>query len=124
MPARGGRFRRPMLGLARATLRAACLAQRLEPWDDPHNHDPSYARVRVRQHALPALEEALGPGIAGALARSAAQLSADCDALDAIARTEEWRIQPAVPPEARPAAQARDTARDRETTTTLSGADV
>ena len=50
-------------------------------------------------HALPALEETLGPGIAEALARSAAQLSADCDALDAIARTEEWRIQPAVPPE-------------------------
>ena len=37
MPARRGRFRRPMLGLARATLREACAAQRLEPWDDPHN---------------------------------------------------------------------------------------
>jgi tRNA(Ile)-lysidine synthase len=93
MPARRGRFRRPMLGLARATLRAACLAQRLEPWDDPHNHDPSYARVRVRHQALPALEEALGPGIAEALARSAAQLAADCEALDDIARGEEGRIQ-------------------------------
>ena len=85
MPARRGRFRRPMLGLARATLREACLAQRLEPWDDPHNRDPSYARVRVRHQALPALEEALGPGIAEALARSAAQLAADCEALDDIA---------------------------------------
>ena len=98
MPARRGRFRRPLLGLSRATLRDACRAQRLDPWDDPHNCDPSYARVRVRLDALPALEEALGPGIAEALARSAAQLSADCEALDAIARTEEWRIQPAVPP--------------------------
>ncbi len=97
MPARRGRFRRPMLGLSRATLREACLAQRLDPWDDPHNSDPSYARVRVRHQALPALEEALGPGIAEALARSAAQLSADCEALDAIARGEEWRIQPGAP---------------------------
>ena len=93
MAARRGQFRRPMLGLARATLREACLAQRLEPWDDPHNRDHSYARVRVRHQALPALEEALGPGIAEALARSAAQLAADCEALDDIARGEEGRIQ-------------------------------
>jgi tRNA(Ile)-lysidine synthase len=124
MPARRGRFRRPLLALGRATLRDACLAQGLDPWDDPHNRDPSYARVRVRQHALPALEEALGPGIAGALARSAAQLSADCDALDAIARTEEWRIQLAVPPESGPAAQAGDTAGDGDTATILSVADI
>ena len=95
MPARRGRFRRPLLGLSRDTLREACLAQRLDPWDDPHNCDPSYARVRIRHQALPALEEALGPGIAEALARSASQLSADCEALDAIAGGEAWRIQPA-----------------------------
>jgi tRNA(Ile)-lysidine synthase len=104
-----------MLGLSRATLREACLAQRLDPWDDPHNSDPSYARVRVRHQALPALEEALGPGIAEALARSAAQLSADCEALDAIARGEEWRIQPGAP-----AAHAADGA----ATTVLSVADI
>ena len=96
MPARRGRFRRPLLGLSRATLREACLAQRLDPWDDPHNSDPSFTRVRVRHQVLPVLEEALGPGVAGALARSASQLSADCEALDAIARAESWRIQPAV----------------------------
>ncbi len=95
MPARRGRFR--AAGLSRATLREACLAQRLDPWDDPHNRDPSFTRVRVRHQVLPVLEEALGPGIAGALARSASQLSADCEALDAIARGEAWRIQPAVP---------------------------
>jgi tRNA(Ile)-lysidine synthase len=120
MPARRGCFRRPMLGLSRATLREACLAQRLDPWDDPHNSDPSYARVRVRQHALPALEEALGPGIAEALARSAAQLSADCEALDAIARGEEWRIQPTVPLGSGPAAHAGNGA----VATVLSVADI
>jgi tRNA(Ile)-lysidine synthase len=92
MPARRGRLRRPLLGVPRATLREACTAQGLEPWDDPHNADPAYARVRVRHQAMPALEEALGPGVAAALARSAAQLSADCDALDAIAAAEAWRI--------------------------------
>jgi len=97
MPAQRGRFRRPLLGVARATLREACTAQDLEPWDDPHNADPAYARARVRHRAMPALEEALGPGVAAALARSAAQLSADCDALDAIAAAESWRIQPADP---------------------------
>ena len=92
MPARRGRFRRPLLGVARATLREACTAQGLEPWDDPHNTDPAYARARVRHQAMPALEEALGPGVAAALARSAAQLSQDCDALDALAAAESWRI--------------------------------
>jgi tRNA(Ile)-lysidine synthase len=121
MPARRGRFRRPLLGLGRATLREACLAERLDPWDDPHNCDPSYARVRVRHQALPALEEALGPGIAEALARSASQLSADCEALDAIASAEAWRIQPA------PAHQghgAAATAGEEAVTTILSVADT
>jgi tRNA(Ile)-lysidine synthase len=97
MPARRGRLRRPLLGLSRAALREACQALQLEPWDDPHNFDPTYARARVRHQALPALEAALGPGIAEALARSAAQLSADCAALDAIAAAEEWRIHRAGP---------------------------
>jgi tRNA(Ile)-lysidine synthase len=92
MPAQRGRLRRPLLGVPRATLREACTAQGLEPWDDPHNADPVYARARVRHQAMPALEEALGPGVAAALARSAAQLSADCDALDALAAAESWRI--------------------------------
>ncbi|HEY9241174.1 MAG TPA: tRNA lysidine(34) synthetase TilS [Streptosporangiaceae bacterium] len=98
MPAQRGRFRRPLLGLARATLREACTALGLEPWDDPHNTDPAYTRARIRHQAMPALEAALGPGVAAALARTAAQLSADCDALDAIAAAESWRIQtPAAP---------------------------
>jgi tRNA(Ile)-lysidine synthase len=80
MAARSGRYRRPLLGLDRATVRSA--ADGLPVWDDPHNDDPSFARVRVRRAALPALEDALGPGIAAALARTAALLRADTDALD------------------------------------------
>jgi tRNA(Ile)-lysidine synthase len=69
-----------LLALDRATVRSA--ADGLPVWDDPHNDDPAFARVRVRQAALPALEAALGPGIAAALARTAALLRADTDALD------------------------------------------
>src|SRR5690606_33821047 len=63
----------------------ACAALGLEPWDDPHNTDPSYARVRVRAQALPALVAALGEGVVGNLARTARQLAADTAALDALA---------------------------------------
>jgi tRNA(Ile)-lysidine synthase len=82
MPARSGRFRRPFLGVRREDTQAACEALGLTPWADPHNTDPSYARARVRADALPALERALGPGVAEALARTASLLRDDADALD------------------------------------------
>lgn len=71
---------RPLLGVRRDTTRAACAAQGLEVWSDPHNDDPSFARVRVRRRVLPVLEAELGPGIAEALARTAEQLREDSDA--------------------------------------------
>ena len=88
MPARRGHYRRPLLGVSRATLRAACDAAGLEPWDDPHNADPAFARARVRHQALPALEAALGPGVAQALARTAGQLRSDAEALDELAASQ------------------------------------
>jgi tRNA(Ile)-lysidine synthase len=88
MPARRGPYRRPLLGVSRATLRAACTALGLQPWDDPHNSDPAYARARVRHQALPALEAALGPGVAAALARTASQVRADAEALDDLAASQ------------------------------------
>ncbi len=78
-------YLRPLLDLNRATTRRACKAMGLDPWDDPHNIDPGYARVRVRHEALPALEKALGPGVAEALARTARMLRDDADALDELA---------------------------------------
>jgi tRNA(Ile)-lysidine synthase len=77
-----GRYRRPLLGLSKATTRAACADQGLPVWDDPHNVDPSFARVRVRTSVLPVLESALGPGVAEALARTAQLARDDADALD------------------------------------------
>ncbi|WP_431868591.1 tRNA lysidine(34) synthetase TilS [Nocardiopsis eucommiae] len=85
MARRTGAYLRPLLDLDRATVREACALTGLSPWEDPHNHDPRFARSRVRHEALPALEAALGPGIAAALARTATLLRADADTLDALA---------------------------------------
>ena len=83
-----GPYRRPLLGVGRATLRAACTALGLRPWDDPQNADPAFARARVRHQALPALEAALGPGVAEALARSARQFRADAEVLEDLAASQ------------------------------------
>jgi tRNA(Ile)-lysidine synthase len=84
MPSRRGRYRRPLLGLPRSVTAAACTAEGLPVWADPHNADPAYARVRVRA-LLPALEEAAGPGAVAGLARTAGRIRADADLLDALA---------------------------------------
>jgi tRNA(Ile)-lysidine synthase len=92
MAERHGRYLRPLLAVSRAQTRAACAALNLEPWDDPQNADPGYARARVRHRLLPALEQELGPGVTEALARSACQLRADADFLDSLAKTETERL--------------------------------
>ena len=76
---------RPLLRVRRATTRAACEAAGLAVWDDPHNADPRYTRVRLRQEVLPLLEDVLAGGVAPALARTAAQLADDDAALTATA---------------------------------------
>ena len=63
---------RPLLGQRRSTTEAACA-------------DPRYTRVRVRTEVLPLLEAVLGGGVAEALARTAAALREDTEALDATA---------------------------------------
>ena len=80
MPRASGLFFRPLLGIRRATTVRACADQGLEPWHDPHNDDPAYARVRARRRVLPVLEAELGPGIAEALARTAEGLREDEEA--------------------------------------------
>jgi len=76
---------RPLLDVPRTETRDACAALGLEPWDDPHNADPAFARARVRASALPALVDALGARVVDNLARTARQLAADTAALDTLA---------------------------------------
>ncbi|MBB5956693.1 tRNA(Ile)-lysidine synthase [Saccharothrix tamanrassetensis] len=80
---------RPLLGVPREATNAACAELDLTPWVDPHNSDPAYMRVRLRTEVLPLLEDVLQHGVADALARTAAQLREDCDALDALAEAFE-----------------------------------
>lgn len=103
MAPRAGLLRRPLLGLPRAVVaaaaaQAAAADPRLEPWTDPHNADPRFARVRVRARVLPELEAALGPGVAAALARTATLARADADALDGWADRVWARLAGALDP--------------------------
>lgn len=78
-------YRRPLLDVAHDDTVTACQVEGIEVWDDPHNADPSYTRVRVRERVLPVLEDELGPGVAEALARTADMLRPDMELLDAYA---------------------------------------
>jgi tRNA(Ile)-lysidine synthase len=93
MPARRGLLRRPLLDVPRADTEQACRALGLRPWSDPHNAAPRFARARARA-ALPVLEDALGPGLVAALARTAALARADADALDEIAERAHLALDP------------------------------
>jgi len=81
------RYRRPLLDVSRAETVAACEAEEIEFWSDPHNDDPRFARSRVRATVLPLLESELGPGVAETLARTADQLRSDMELLDDLAES-------------------------------------
>ncbi len=80
-------FRRPLLDVRRAETEAACAAEGIDVWHDPHNVDPRFTRSRVRTEVLPVLERELGPGVAETLARTAGQLRPDMEALDDLAES-------------------------------------
>lgn len=75
---------RPLLSIRRAATRAACSELGLSPHDDPHNVDPRFTRVRLRNDVLPLLEEVLHGGVAQALARTAGQLRDDLDVVEHV----------------------------------------
>lgn len=77
-----GVYRRPILEIDRATTRAACVAEAVPIWDDPHNDDDAFSRVRLRHRVMPLIERELGPGVSGALARTADLLRHDDAALE------------------------------------------
>ena len=85
MAPRAGHLLRPFLHLRRGTTEQACAELGLDPWQDPHNTDRRFTRVRVRETVLPTLETELGPGVAEALARTAELLRDDTELLDRLA---------------------------------------
>jgi tRNA(Ile)-lysidine synthase len=87
-----GLYVRPLLEITRVQNENYCEEMKLQYWNDPHNENPDFSRVRVRNEALPVLEKSIGPGIAEALARSAHLLRDDADALDHCAKREEIHL--------------------------------
>ena len=94
MAARNGKYIRPLLSITREETLGACAEAQLDPWDDPHNADKTFTRVRVRHDVIPHLEKNLGPGVSAALARTASLLRDDADALDQLAEAEFVSHQP------------------------------
>ena len=88
MAARNGKYLRPLLAITREETLGACAEAQIDSWDDPHNADKTFTRVRVRTEVIPTLEKNLGPGISAALARTASLLRDDADALDQLAEAE------------------------------------
>ncbi len=87
-----GKYARPLLNLTREQTFAACAEAKLQPWNDPHNENEKFTRVKVRNKVLPVMESEIGPGIAAALSRSAAILRDDADALDEMAQAVISRV--------------------------------
>jgi tRNA(Ile)-lysidine synthase len=85
MAPRTGHLVRPFLQIRRTTTRQVCAELGLEPWQDPHNSDRRFTRVRVREIVLPTVEAELGPGVAEALARTAELVRDDTEFLDRLA---------------------------------------
>lgn len=76
---------RPLLDVRRRITHQVCAELGLTAWNDPHNSDRRFTRVRLRAEVLPLLEDVLGGGVAEALARTAAALREDTEALDGMA---------------------------------------
>ena len=83
--AEGFVYLRPLLSVTRSQTEACCTDSGLNFWTDPHNADPKFSRVRVRNLLLPAMEAALGPGVAEALARTSDLVREDLDFLESQA---------------------------------------
>ncbi|MDE9364920.1 tRNA lysidine(34) synthetase TilS [Luteipulveratus sp. YIM 133132] len=110
MPRRTATLLRPFLDVTAAETRQACLDQGLQVWDDPHNADERYLRVRVRR-VLDEVEARIGPGVRAGLARSSDLLRADGEALDDLAATAYAALAadaPATAPDPDPACQTTE----------------
>jgi len=88
MATENGIYIRPLLSITREETESACNEWGLDFWNDPHNLNTEFTRVKVRREVIPYLEEHLDPGISRALVRTAALLRDDADALDLWAERE------------------------------------
>ena len=92
---------RPLLNFRREDLREGLRSAGISWVEDPTNEPGSHWRAQdgsplrrsaLRHHAIPALEEDLGPGVVESLARTARLLQADEEAMELWTRREFARI--------------------------------
>jgi tRNA(Ile)-lysidine synthase len=93
MATENGNYIRPLLSITREETESACKEWGLDFWNDPHNLNTEFTRVKVRREVIPYLEEHLDPGISRALVRTAALLRDDADALDLWAEREATDLE-------------------------------
>ena len=96
MQPRSGRVIRPLLGVRKAELLAYLADKGLGFCTDSSNTDRRFLRNRIRHHLLPLLETDYDAGVRRALAKTAANLSADEDLLASLVEahwleTVEWQ---------------------------------
>lgn len=77
-------FIRPLLGLPRQVTLDACREWGVDVWQDPHNDDAGFARVRARQ-LLKRISDELGRDLVPMLGRTAELARIDADFLDQLA---------------------------------------
>lgn len=82
-----GRLLRPLLAVSRCDIEACAAAWDLRWVEDPSNARPRHPRNRLREQVLPLLE-AIAPGAAAVIARSARLHGEAAAALDALARAD------------------------------------
>lgn len=84
IPARRGRYIRPLLGTGRAEVMEYLSRQGLTAAEDESNKDLRYSRNRLRGEALPLLER-IHPGALKSISSAASLLAADDDCLQRLA---------------------------------------
>jgi tRNA(Ile)-lysidine synthase len=85
--AREGRLVRPLLGLTREQTAEYCVERGLAWREDDSNDDPTYARARVRNQLLPALD-AVHPSARKNILRTAELLRQESELLDDLVEAE------------------------------------
>jgi tRNA(Ile)-lysidine synthase len=92
MRVQAGTLLRPMLRVSRQDVIAHLGAHGLSWSEDPTNADPAFVRNRVRLELIPYLEARFNPAIRDALARTAAVLADEADALLQLAAPLAARV--------------------------------
>jgi tRNA(Ile)-lysidine synthase len=89
---------RPLLEINRSTTGKFCESTGLAIWDDIYNHNPKYARNRLRETIMPQLAANFHPQVESNLAHTAELLRAEVEYLESVTDELYDRVTKAAPP--------------------------